>query len=166
MSCVASATLTSFQWQEGGARPSLYYYCTVIASYCATRILFLGHSVFGFQLVSFGGYILRLVTHLSSSLQLPMFQLPRLQLSWLDWGTISVTMAKWAAFRSVEHQTTDSYINNFIMPPLGELFLDWQLVKQMQGLNSQGRSGQHCVIVTLHLGICTGLAQSKACFSS
>ena len=24
VSCVASATLTSFQWQEGGAQPSLY----------------------------------------------------------------------------------------------------------------------------------------------
>ena len=24
VSCIASATLTSFQWQEGGAQPSLY----------------------------------------------------------------------------------------------------------------------------------------------
>ena len=109
MSCVASATLTSFLWQEGGARPSLYDYCTV-------RCFLLCHQnsiprAFG-VLVSvgqLGGYLLRLVAFLQ---QLPLYQLLLtvalvsvtvarlgrfLQLLWLAWA-LSVTMARWALF--------------------------------------------------------------------
>ena len=122
VSQIASATLTSFLWQEGGARPSLYELLYRIFCYCITRILFLGHSVFKFYVqFSFSCLSLRVIyfsysyqisvtmAKMGRNFQLPCYDYPgqtgllpsvtRLRLPWLDWVatfsySVTITLAR------------------------------------------------------------------------